>query len=133
MTAKFCRCWISGQFCWISSTGNKSKNRIYHWKKDAFFLRHSLFVDAGALSLNQDEKILSSDNFFQLSRTTKTKKILLCNEAVLFADDLTNKFDVSISFLGFLLLLFSKSYLCEGGCEIFLWNNTLCVQSFKHF
>ena len=28
---------------------------------------------------------------------------------------------------GFLPLLFWKSYLCEGGRETFLWNNTLCV------
>ena len=31
------------------------------------------------------------------------------------------------SLTGFLPLLFWKSYLCEGGCETFLWNNTLCV------
>ena len=47
-------------------------------------------MDAGALSLNQGEKILSSHDFFQLSRTTKSKKISLCNEAVLFVDDLIN-------------------------------------------
>ena len=77
-------------------------------------------MDAGTLSLNQDEKILSSHDFFQFSRTTKSKKILLYNEAVLFVDDSTDTFDVSTSFPGFLPLLFSKSYLCEGGCETFL-------------
>ena len=39
--------------------------------------------------------LLSSHDFFQLSRTTKSKKISLCNEAVLFVDDSTNTFDVS--------------------------------------
>ena len=34
--------------------------------------------------------MLSSNDFFQLSRTTKSKKILLHNEAVLFVDDLIN-------------------------------------------
>ena len=77
-------------------------------------------MDAGALNLNQDEKILSSHEFFQLSRATKSNKILLRIEAVLFVDDLANTFDVSTSFSGFLQLLFSKSYLCEGGCETFL-------------
>ena len=67
--------------------------------------------------------------YFQLSRTTKSKKILLRNEAVLFVDDSTETFDISSSFPGFLLLLISKSYLCEGVCETFLWNNTLCVCS----
>ena len=52
-------------------------------------------MDAGTLSLNQGEKILSSHDFFQLSRTTKSKKILLRNEAVLFVVDLTDTFDVS--------------------------------------
>ena len=59
--------------CWISSTGNW----IYHWKEDAFFLKYLLFVNANALSLNYGEKILSSHDFFQLSRTTKSKKISL--------------------------------------------------------
>ena len=77
-------------------------------------------MDAGALSLNQSEKKLSSHDFFQLSRTKKSQKILLCNEAVLFVDNSTNTFDVSTLFPGFLLLLFAKSYLCEGGCETFL-------------
>ena len=44
-------------------------------------IRH-LQTDAGALILNQGEKILSSHDFFQLSGTTKSKKILLRNEAV---------------------------------------------------
>ena len=54
-----------------------------------------LFADVGALSLNQGEKILSSYGIFQLSRTPKSKKISLRNEAVLFVDDTTNTFDVS--------------------------------------
>ena len=76
-------------------------------------------MDAGASSLNQ-EKILSFHDFFQLSRETKSKKISLCNEVVLFVDDSTNTYDVSASFPGFPSLLFSKSYLYEGGCETFL-------------
>ena len=35
---------------------NRKQSTIYHWKKDAFFLKHSLFADAGALNLNQGEK-----------------------------------------------------------------------------
>ena len=42
--------------------------------KDAFFLKHLLFADAGALSLNQGEKILCSHDFFQLSRQQKARK-----------------------------------------------------------
>ena len=72
-------------------------------------------MDTGALSLNQGEKILSSHEFFELSRTTKSKKILLRNEAVLFVDDSINTLDVSTSFPDF-FPWFSKSYLCEGGC-----------------
>ena len=83
------------RFCWISSTGNQNKSRFYHWKKDAFFLKHLLFADAGALSLSQGEKILSTHDFFQSSRTTKSKKILSRTEAVLFGEDSTNTFDVS--------------------------------------
>ena len=41
---QLCCHWISGWFCWISSTGNKNKSKIYYWKKDAFFLKHSLFT-----------------------------------------------------------------------------------------
>ena len=37
--------------------------------------RKMLLADPGALSLNQGEKILSSHDFFQLSRTAKSKKI----------------------------------------------------------
>ena len=42
-----------------------------------------------------NEKILSSHDFFQLSKKTKSNEILLCNEAFLFVDDSTNTFDVS--------------------------------------
>ena len=52
-------------------------------------------MDGDALSLNQSEKILSFHDFFQLSRTTISKKISLRNKAVLFVDDLTNTSDVS--------------------------------------
>ena len=86
---------LNFRFCWISSTGNQNKSRFYHWKKDAFFLKHLLFADAGALSLSQGEKILSTHDFFQSSRTTKSKKILSRTEAVLFGEDSTNTFDVS--------------------------------------
>ena len=68
----------------------------FHWKKDSFFLKHSLFADAGALSLNQDEKILSSHDFFSYPEQQKARKYnCVHNEAVLFVDDLTNAFDIS--------------------------------------
>ena len=47
------------------------------------------------LSLNQGEKILSSHDYFQLSRATKSKKILLSIEAVLFVGDSSNTFDTA--------------------------------------
>ena len=76
-------------------------------------------MDAGALSLNQGEKILSSHDFFQLSRTTKSKKIFLHNEAVLIVDDSTNTFDVSTSFPDF----FSHCFQ----------NHTFVKEVVKHF
>ena len=74
-------------------------------KKDAFVLNHSLFADGGALSLNQGENILTSHDFFQLSRIAKSKKISLCNETV---DDSTNAFDVSRDILKDQLIVFLK-------------------------
>ena len=62
---------------------------------ERWFLPQTLTICRCRCSLNQGEKILSSHNFSQLSRTTKSKEISLHNETVLFVDDLTYTFHVS--------------------------------------
>ena len=55
----------------------KNKSRIFYWNKDGFFLKHSLFPDAGALSLNQGEKTLSSPmTFFSYPEQKKQENIV---------------------------------------------------------
>ena len=69
------------------------------------------------------KKILSSHDFFQLSRTTKSKKILLYNEAVLFVDDSTNAFlmsQVTFKKINCLVFFITNRHRFKKACVVFI-------------